>query len=434
MEDNNEPLEVLPPSAIMALERAQIDTQVATAHQYPRSLEQFKKRALSMATLDEETAESCIYCRNVGKEQNDKGEWVTKFAEGASIRLAEIVAASYGNIRVAARIVEQTERFVRCEGVAHDLESNYAGKSECMESTVNKKGQPYSERQRALTAKVCLSKAYRDACLKVVPRALCKPILEAAKKVATGQGKPLEERRKKARAWVTSLKIDENRVLAVLGVKGWSDVLDDHLTKLTGLRTSIADNDETIDGAFPPLEGQQSQQSSHKPTQTAHTQATQGTSTTQTSTATATDKKVEEKKPETKAEGPGQGDDNVSFENASSETLKTPSETPGPEKASVTPSAPENASQSQPDAGKATSEPTQQDSLFFPKEGDSDALASVKIVALRAGVSMNWLMGFLRDKKLAREDQKLADLSEKKLLDIAKYMPGWANEIKGGTK
>lgn len=41
-------LEVLPPSAIESLERAQVDVQISTAHKFPRSLEMFKKRATSM--------------------------------------------------------------------------------------------------------------------------------------------------------------------------------------------------------------------------------------------------------------------------------------------------------------------------------------------------------------------------------------------------
>ncbi|HUD74855.1 MAG TPA: hypothetical protein VMQ76_07270, partial [Terracidiphilus sp.] len=156
---DNQALEVVPLSAIHAMERAQIDTQVATAHQYPRSIEQFRKRSLAMATLDLETAESCIYCRPVGKEKNDRGQWVEKFAEGPSIRLAEIVACCYGNLRAAARVVEQTPRQVKAEGACHDLETNYAGKSDAIESTVKQNGEPYSERQAALVAKIACAKA-----------------------------------------------------------------------------------------------------------------------------------------------------------------------------------------------------------------------------------------------------------------------------------
>jgi hypothetical protein len=243
MNDTETPnLEVLAPSAVESLERAAIDVQVSTAHAYPRSLKKFQTRALDMATIDEETAESCIYVRPVGGG---------KFAEGASIRLAEIVAASYGNLRVAARIIEQTPRFVRCEGVAHDLETNYAGKSEVIEATLKKDGTPYDERMRVVIAKACLAKAYRDAVFKVVPKALCKQVIEAAKKITNGTDKPVEERRKKAQAWVSTLKIDEKRVFTALGVQGWPEVGNDQLATLTGLKTSIADKDVTIDEAFP---------------------------------------------------------------------------------------------------------------------------------------------------------------------------------------
>lgn len=232
----------MPPSALMSLERAAIDSQIATAHAYPRSLELFKKRALSMATLDLPTAESCIYSRPVGGG---------KTAEGASIRLAEIVAASYGNIRVAARIIEQTERYVKCEGLAHDLESNYAGKSECIEPTVKQNGDPYSESQRAVVAKACLSKAYRDAVFKVVPKALCKSVIDAAIGVINKQVVSLEDRRKRVRDWFKQIKVADNRVFNVLQVKGWSEVSDDHLILLTGLKTAINDGDTTIEESFP---------------------------------------------------------------------------------------------------------------------------------------------------------------------------------------
>jgi len=72
--------------ALEQIEKANIDIQIATAHTYPRSLALFNKRALEMVTLDEETAQSCIYRRPVGKE---KGKVI--YAEGKSIRMAEIV-------------------------------------------------------------------------------------------------------------------------------------------------------------------------------------------------------------------------------------------------------------------------------------------------------------------------------------------------------
>lgn len=256
MNDNETPvsLEVLQPSTAGLMERAAIDSQVATAHAYPRSLAMFQKRALEMVTLDEETAESCIYSRPVGKQKNEAtGAYEMKFAEGNSVRLAEIVAACYGNIRVSCRVVEQTERFVKCEGVAHDLESNYAAKSEVMEATIKRDGTPYDERLRIVIAKATLSKARRDALFQVVPKALCKKISDAAKKVATGDSSTLENRRKKVGEWLKSINIDDARLFATLGVKGWSEIGLEHIETLTGLKTAMKDGDTTKDEAFPPL-------------------------------------------------------------------------------------------------------------------------------------------------------------------------------------
>ena len=251
MNDANEiPMtpEVVNGSTIERLERANIDIQIATAHAYPRSMEVFKRRATEMATLDEETAASCIYKRPVGRDDGGGGQ---KIVEGESVRLAEIVAACYGNIRAAAMVIEMTPRYVKARGMAHDLETNNAVSSEVVESTVNKRGEPYSERQRAVIAKVATAKARRDAIFQIVPKALCKSIREAARKVAIGDAATLADRRGKAMEWVRGLNIDLSRVYSVLGVKGEADIGLEQLETLTGLRTAIRDGDTSVDEAFP---------------------------------------------------------------------------------------------------------------------------------------------------------------------------------------
>lgn len=235
--------------ALQQITKAEIDQQIATAHQWPRSIAKFQKRALEMVTLDEETAESCIYSRPVGK--NPDG--TQKFAEGLSIRTAEIVGACYGNLRVGAMLVEMTPRYVKARGFAHDLETNFASTSEVIESTVDKYGKPYSERQRVVVAKAALSKARRDATFAVVPKALCKGIENAARQTAIGDASTLEKRRAAVMAWVGKLGIDPARVFKALGVTGEADIGIDHLTTLTGLKTAIKDGESTIEEAFPPI-------------------------------------------------------------------------------------------------------------------------------------------------------------------------------------
>ena len=235
-------------AALEVMERAQIDTQIATAHKFPRSLAVFMKRAKDMVSIDKETAASCLYSRPVGKVNGQM-----KYAQGESIRLAEIVAATYGNIRVGAIITEMTPHYVKAVGMAHDLESNFGFKAEVVESTLTKKGFPYSERQRLVTAKAAQSKAIRDAIFRIVPKSLCKPISNVAKDVALGAGETLEQRRDRVMEWVERSDIDPDRVFADLNVGGLEELTQDHLLTLTGVRTAIIDGDITIDEAFPPI-------------------------------------------------------------------------------------------------------------------------------------------------------------------------------------
>lgn len=239
-------------NALELISRAEIDVQIATAHKFPRSLAMFKKRAIEMACLDEDTAASCIYSRPVGKKKDETtGKWVQSFAEGLSIRMAEIVGACFGNLRVGAMLIEQNERFVKARGMAHDLETNFASTSEVIESTVDSGGKPYSERMRVVVAKAALSKARRDATFMVVPKALCKPIETEARKVALGDATTLAARRALVLGWIGKLGIEVARVFAALGIQGEEEIGLDQLAILTGLKTSIKDGEVTVDEAFP---------------------------------------------------------------------------------------------------------------------------------------------------------------------------------------
>lgn len=246
MNDKNE-TEVIDPEvisggALMAIEKANVDIQVETAHRYPRSISRFKLCAIDMAIEDEEIAESCLYSRPVGGGKN---------AEGMSVRMAEIVAASYGNIVVGSRIVEQTERYVIAQGVAWDMEKNYRTTSEVKESTVSKDGKPYSERQQILIAQVVQAKAKRNATFQVVPRSLCRPIEKAVRDLLFGDGKSLDKRREMAGGWISKLGIDPERVFHALKINGVEELGAKQLEVLTGLRTAIKDGETTIDDAFP---------------------------------------------------------------------------------------------------------------------------------------------------------------------------------------
>jgi hypothetical protein len=248
-------------NALEVMERAAVDVQITTAHLYPRDIDKFIEKAKKMVSVDDETAASCIYRRPVGKDDDSEGQ---KYVEGESIRLAEIVAANYCNLRVGVIITEMNPRFVKAMGYAHDLESNVACKAEVVESTVTKYGKPYSERMRLVTAKAAQSKARRDAIFSVVPKSLCKPIIEKARQIILGHQKPLKQRQDAVGLWLSKLSIEPIRVFTALNVDGLYDLGDDELEILTGIRTALRDGEITIDEAFPSLNFKEKEKDTQK--------------------------------------------------------------------------------------------------------------------------------------------------------------------------
>lgn len=404
-------LEVLQPSAVQALEAASIDIQIKTAHAYPRSMKNFKERGLAMVSMDEETADSCIYVRPVGKELDKvTGRWIEKMAEGPSIRCAEIVAACYGNIRVGARIIEQTERYVKCAGFAHDLESNSAGGAEVTEATVTKEGKPYSERQRALVAKATISKAYRDAVFRIVPRALAKPLLEAAKRIISGTDKPLAERIKRVQSWLQSKKIEDARVFDLLGITEWAKITPEHLITLTGLSTGIKDGELTIDEAFPAVA------KAPEPTGLQQSQTGAGTKKPEPAKTTETAKEKPKEAPKPAQEPAGASTPAQPTNVATAPSSEQP--TPAKKQSKTSPATDQNEEAK---VGLAPLPPFQRD----PK--DTDEVSSIKFLACNAGFTEEQVMVWAKSKgvNLAKEAQKsLNELSTAKLLSLGK---AWQN-------
>ncbi len=227
-------------SALDVMTRSEIDVQISTAHKYPRSIQNFKKKALSMATLDEDTAASCFYVRPQGG----------KNIEGPSIRLAEIVAGAYGNLRFGARVTEITDTHVVAQGMAHDLEGNVGWSVEVRRGITGKNGQKYSADLIGTTANAACSIALRNAIFKAVPMALCKPIYEAAKKTAVGTVKTLASRREKMIDQFAKLGVAKEKVFFKVAVSGLEDIGLAELETLLGLFNAIKDGDVSIDETF----------------------------------------------------------------------------------------------------------------------------------------------------------------------------------------
>jgi len=219
---------------------AEIDMQIATAKRYPREISVFIKRAMELATIDEEVAGSMIYYLPRGG----------KSIEGASVRLAEIVASSYGNLRVDARIVAIDETHITAEGTCIDLECNNAIRVQVKRRITNKYGKRYDEDLIVVTGNAACAIAFRNAVFKVIPFALIKPIYQAAIRTSVGEEKTLSVRRVAALEWFAKQGANKEKVLKLLERKDVDDLTLDDLTKLRGLMTAINEGDTTIEMTF----------------------------------------------------------------------------------------------------------------------------------------------------------------------------------------
>lgn len=230
-----------------SITRAEIDVAIATAKRWPRSIATFKDEVRAIALLDAETAASCYYSlRRQGKT-----------IQGPSIRLAEIAANAWGNIRCGARILGETEdgKFVAAIGVCHDLQKNVQIAMECRRRITRSNGEKYGDDMIGVTANAAAGVAFRNAVLKVVPRALVGPIYEECKKVAAGDAKTLREKRENVFERLAGLNplLNAERILASLGKPSLDDVTLDDVAHLIGLGTGIKDGETPIDEAFPEI-------------------------------------------------------------------------------------------------------------------------------------------------------------------------------------
>ncbi len=244
--------EIVEPTALEAITRGEVDIQITTARRYPRSLKKFKQNARTLALCDEETAASCYYVMLRGG----------KAIEGESVRLAEIIVATYGNLRAGSRVIHEGDRFIVAEGVCWDLENNVAMKSEVRRRITDKHGRKYSDDMVAVTANAACAIAFRNAVFKVVPKATVRDIYQDCKRVAMGDIKTLASRRTALLVWAQSAGVTEQQVLAVVERESVEEVDLEDLSKLRGLATSVRDGEVDINTAFPeiktaPKEGKQ---------------------------------------------------------------------------------------------------------------------------------------------------------------------------------
>jgi hypothetical protein len=241
-------LEIIQPSALESITRAEVDISIATAHRFPRpNLAIIKRQILAVATMDQETAESCFYSLKRGKGDSDG-----KAIKGPSVRLAEIAISEYGNLKFGARVIANDGKTVTAQGICQDLEKNITCSVEIKRGITYKDGRTYSQDMQTVTGQAACAIALRNAVLKVIPMAVLKPIYLQCIDVAIGKGTNFSEKRDKVFDRFAKMHIGKDRILAYLEKKSIEEVDGEDLADLIGIGTSIKDGETKIEDAFPP--------------------------------------------------------------------------------------------------------------------------------------------------------------------------------------
>ncbi len=248
---NDPQFEVVPNDigSVEQITRAEVDIQISTAKRFPRSITKSAANITALATTDEDTAQSCYYSLPRGG----------KTILGPSVRLAEIAAGQFGNIRAGARIISIAASgenpSVVVQAVAHDLENNVAVSIEKRGRIFQKKNsdgtrQPVSDDDVNLAANRISAIAFRDAVFKIIPRGLVMPAMEAARKLVAGEAKSSTKKRDGVVARLIQIGATEAQILAFCGVSKVGDITAAHVADLIGIGQAIRASETTIEEAF----------------------------------------------------------------------------------------------------------------------------------------------------------------------------------------
>lgn len=228
-------------------ERANIDIQVSTAKQYPRSISRCANNAVAIATMDKETAQSCGYALPRG------GKPIT----GPSVHLAKIIAQQYGNLRAEAKVVEITDKQVVSRGTAWDLENNYAVSFEVRRSIIGRNGNRFSDDMITVTGNAANSIAYRNAIFGIVPKSITDKAYKAAQHLITGdlsdEEKLIKRRDGAIKHFTDTYGISEEEIIKLCGKHTVNQIQADEIALLLGFAQSLKDGDTTVEELMAPF-------------------------------------------------------------------------------------------------------------------------------------------------------------------------------------
>ena len=230
-----------------SIEKANVDTQVSTAKQYPRDITRALNNSIVMATIDQQTAQTMGYALPRG------GKPIT----GPSVHLAKLIVSNWGNIRAEAKVVQITESQVVSRGTCWDLENNVATAFEVRRSIKGKNGQRFTDDMITVVGNAANAIAYRNAVFSVIPKAITDKVYQAAQHCITGDlsddAKLLQRRTQCLKFFNDEYGITEAEVVKLCGKQTVNQIRGEEIALLIGIYQSLKDGDTTVDEIMKPI-------------------------------------------------------------------------------------------------------------------------------------------------------------------------------------
>lgn len=230
---------------LAALNRSEIDIQISTAKKYPRDINESLGRIVALATVNPQTANECFYSlRRNGAEGGN-------VIEGPSIRLAEIVAASWKNLRVASQIVGNDGKFVTARGVCHDLETNVAVACEVKRRITDKYGKTYNDDMQVVTGNAAGAIAFRNAVFKVVPKAVISEAINTIKRsMIADTTQNFEETKGKMFTVFAKKGVTKEMIYNYFEISSDEEITPEIVSELRTTYTAITEGQATVEELF----------------------------------------------------------------------------------------------------------------------------------------------------------------------------------------
>ena len=230
-----------------AIEKANVDVQVATAKQFPRNVTRAIQNSIVMATIDPETAQMMRYALPRG------GKPIT----GPSVHLAKLIVSNWGNVRAEAKVVQITDSQVVSRGTCWDLENNVATAIEVRRNIKGKNGQRFSDDMITVVGNAANSIAFRNAVFSVIPKAVTDKVYRAAQECITGdlsdEAKLLQKRTNCLKFFNDEYGITEEEVIKLCGKQTVNQIKADEIALMLGIYQSLKDGDTTVEEVMEPI-------------------------------------------------------------------------------------------------------------------------------------------------------------------------------------